>query len=282
MHKFSIEELYKRVAKIDVLRNDTKSVIRHGAGFFYRYKENIFFATKREHIIIEEKAFLPDSLVLHPDIEAKTSGVNGITLQLYDENEKPTWRLLPTQTEDQYVSIPVQSVTTEKSFVQYFVSKVQLPTYVLLPLDETTLKIPVSTCVSLANYFFYSQEDDERLRKEIENEQRFRIYRKGFALDMLEMVLLLMEKNISVMKSLETKSFPQELLDCLRTHQKLVDELEKIISQFSDVLEPSVSERIQNLFNIVKKENFLQDYPVVHYLINRILSQFGNNIIYLQ
>lgn len=159
----------------------------------------------------------------------------------------------------------------------------QLPTDVLLPIDETMLKIPVSTCVSLANYFFYSKEEDERLiRKEIENEQRFRIYRKGFALDMLEMVLLLMEKNMVVMKSLEAKSAPQDLSDCLRTHQKLVDELAKIIRQFSDVLDPSVSERIQNLFNIVKKENFLQDYLVAHYLINRILSQFGNNIIYLQ
>lgn len=78
MHKFSIEEMYKKVAKIDVLRNDTNSVIRHSAGFFYCYNENIFFVTKREHIIIEEKMFLPDSLVLYPNIEAKTSGVNAL------------------------------------------------------------------------------------------------------------------------------------------------------------------------------------------------------------
>lgn len=282
MLKFPIEELYRRVAKIEALRNDTNSVIRHGSGFFYRYNETIFFVTKRDHIIVEERAFLPDSLILYPNIEAKTADLSGIALQLYDENEKPTWRLLPTQTEEQYVSIPVKDITSELDFTNYFLSSVKFPTNVLLPIDEITLQIPVSTCVSLANYFFSREDDEHIVRKEIESGEGFRIYRSGFALDMLEMVLLLIEKNMSTIKSNETKPAWEELPNYLRTHQNLISELEKIMNQFNDVLEPSTFERVRNVFNIVKSENFMQEYFTVNYLINRILSQLGNNIIYLQ
>jgi hypothetical protein len=282
MIKFPIEELYRRVAKIDVLRNDTDSVVKQGSGFFYWYNDTVFFVTKRNYLIMEERAFLPDSLVLYPNIEAKAAELDGITLQLYDKNEKPVWRLLPTQTLEQYVSIPIKNGTSGMDFTNYFVSTSMFPKNVLLPMAEITLQIPVATCVSMANYFFYSHDGIEhKFRKEIEDDYRFSINRRGFAQDMLEMVLLLMEKNMFVIKSNEANPEWDELPNHLRIHQSLIAELEKIINQFNDVLEPSAFERVKNVFNIVKSENFMLDYFVVTALINRILMQLGN-IAHLQ
>ncbi|HET6458174.1 MAG TPA: hypothetical protein VFG24_04775 [Nitrosopumilaceae archaeon] len=120
MLEFPIDELFRRLAKFDAIREDKDMVIGFGVGFFYWHNDDIFFVTYRDHVIIEKKAFLPDSITLYPSTEIKNSSRKAITVPLYDENEKPIWRVLPTNSEQIFVSIPIPKATTEFDFTRYF------------------------------------------------------------------------------------------------------------------------------------------------------------------
>lgn len=277
MNTFPIDELYKRMGKINLLRDDKKAVIGTGTGFFYKNSQNgIYFATKRDSIIIEEKGFLPDSVVLHPNIEAKNFGNrNGITLSLYDENEKPTWRMLPSKNTESFVSIPVTDQDSQLEFTKYFVSYEQFPPKVYLPLEEISLEFQIGTAVSIANYFFYADKKSEKtIQRHIEHQIGFNINRKGFAKDMLEMTLRLLDCNISdLVKS--GNSYEKYM----KIHQGLIDELENIMIQFGDVLVPSILARIKSIFELIKQKNFLDEHLIIRHLINRVLQQLGQNIM---
>ncbi|MDE1725532.1 MAG: hypothetical protein KGH76_06520 [Thaumarchaeota archaeon] len=54
MLEFPIDEIYRRVARFDVVDNDKGTTIGSGVGFFYWHNDNVFFATNRSHIAIEE------------------------------------------------------------------------------------------------------------------------------------------------------------------------------------------------------------------------------------
>ncbi|MCV0366360.1 MAG: hypothetical protein K5798_03720 [Nitrosopumilus sp.] len=277
MNTFPIDELYKRMGKINLLRNDKQSVIGIGTGFFYKNSENgIYFATKRDSIIIEEKGFLPDSIVLHPNIEAKNFGNgNGITLSLYDENEKPTWRMLPSKNTESFVSIPVTNQDPQLEFTEYFVSYEQFPSKVYLPLGGISLEFQTGTAVSIANYFFYADKKSEKtIQMHIEQQIGFNINRKGFAKDMLEMTLRLLDCNISDLVKLDNGYEKY-----MKIHQGLTDELEKIMIQFGDILIPSIFTRIKSIFELIKQKNFLDDHLIIRHLINRVLQQIGQNIM---
>ena len=278
MDSFPIAEIYKKVARINLLRDNTKSVIGTGTGFFYwNYNDGIYFVTKRNSIIVEEKGFLPDSVVLYPNIEAKNFGDgNGMSLSLYDKNEKPTWRMLPGRFHESFVSIPVTKQIPELQFTEFFVATESLPSQVYLPLGEVSLEFQIPVAVSLADYFFYSDSKNEKIiHKHVEDQVGFKINRKGFAKDMLEMVLMLINYN---MEDLEKSSNSDKYL---KIHQGLVLELDKIIRQFSDVLVPSILQRIKNIFELLNQKNFLEDNLVIRFLINRVLQQLGQNIFFI-
>ncbi len=279
MDSFPIAEIYKKVAKINLLRDSNKSVIGTGTGFFYwNYNDGIYFVTKRDSIIVEEKGFLPDSVVLYPNIEAKNFGDgNGMSLSLYDKNEKPTWRMLPGSFNEPFVSIPVSDQIPDLEFTDFFVATESLPSLVYLPLGEVSLEFQIPIAVSLADYFFYSDSENEKnFHKHVEDQVGFKINRKGFAKDMLEMVLVLVNYN---MEDLEKTNKNTEKY--LNIHQGLILELNKIIRQFSDVLTPSILERIKNIFELLNQKNFLADNLVIRFLINRVLQQLGNNISFI-
>ena len=277
MNSFPITALYKKIAKIQLLRDDTNSIIGTGTGFFYwNYNDGVYFATKRDSIIIEEQGFLPDSIVLHPNIEAKIFGNgNGITLSLYDEHEKPTWRMLPSKSNEAFVSIPV-SDKVEFEFNEYFIATNSLPSEVYLPLGEVSLEFQIPIAVSLADYFFYSDTKTEKIiHHHVEDQVGFKINRKGFAKDMLEMVLMLIHYNLEDLgKSNKNAKYH-------KIHQGLVLELDKIIKQFSDVLIPSILGRIKSIFELLNQKNFLEDNLVIKFLINRVLQQLGQNIFFI-
>ncbi|MDE2588609.1 MAG: hypothetical protein KGL95_02940, partial [Patescibacteria group bacterium] len=65
MLEFPIEKIYRKVAKFDVIDKGTK--IGSGSGFFYEYNDTVYFVTKRNNVIIKEKTFLPDSIILYLD-----------------------------------------------------------------------------------------------------------------------------------------------------------------------------------------------------------------------
>lgn len=279
MNTFPIAEIYKKVAKINLLRDDKNTVIGNGTGFFYwNYNDGIYFVTKRDSIIVEEKGFLPDSVVLYPNIEAKNFGDgNGITLSLYDKNEKPTWRMLPTKLDESFVSIPVTNQIPDLEFTEFFVATESLPSEVYLPLGEVSLEFQIPIAVSLADYFFYSDVKNEKIiHKHVENQVGFKLNRKGFAKDMLEMVLLLINYNLD-----DLGKSNKESENYLKIHQGLVLELDKIIKQFSDVLAPSILERIKNIFELLQQKNFLDDNWIIKSLINRVLQQMGQNIVFI-
>lgn len=264
------------MGKINLLRDDKKDVIGTGTGFFYKNsKDGIYFATKRDSLIIEEKGFLPDSVVLHPNIEAKNFGNGyGITLSLYDENERPTWHMLPSKNIERLVSIPVTDQDSQLEFTKYFVSSEQFPSKVYLPLGETSLEFQIETAASIANYFFYSDKKSEKtIQTHIEHQIGFNINRKGFAKDMLEMTLRLIDCNIS---DLIKSNYEYEKY--IKIHEGLMSELENIMIQFGHVLIPPILARIKNIFELIKQKNFLDDYLIIHYLINRVLQQLGQNV----
>ncbi|TLX90216.1 MAG: hypothetical protein E6K93_05935 [Thaumarchaeota archaeon] len=291
MLEFPIDEIYRRVAKFDALREDKDLIIGSGSGFLYWYNDNVFFATHRDHIIIEEKAFLPDSIILYINTESKNSDGTKITIPLYDKTEKPVWRVLPSEPEQIIVSIPIPKAIAELDYTRYFLAPVNLPSVVLLPVNDITLKIPVSTGVSLSNYFFYSQSrTDKRLQKMIERYSDFKINRKGFATDMTEMVLVLLQHNLDKLDKLNeiakrnnkfSKKRQEELSVYLSIHNNLVHELEEIMIRFSDELEPSIFDRIQKIFTILKDGN-LEDYLVVRHLIQKVLILLGEKILFMQ
>jgi len=275
---FPIVEIYKKVARINLLRDSNKSVIGTGTGFFYwNYNDGIYFVTKRDSIIVEEKGFLPDSVVLYPNIEAKNFGDgNGMSISLYDENEKPTWRMLPGRFNESFVSIPVTKQIPELQFTEFFVATESLPSQVYLPLEKVSLEFQIPMAVSLADYFFYSDSKNEKIiHKHVENQVGFKINRKGFAKDMLEMVLMLINYN---MEDIEKSNNSEKYL---KIHHGLVLELDKIIRQFSDVLIPPVLQRIKNIFELINQKNFLEDNLVIRFLINRVLQQLGQNIFFI-
>lgn len=278
MEYFPIAEIYKKVAKINLLRDSNNSVIGTGTGFFYwNYNDGIYFVTKRDSIIVEEKGFLPDSVVLYPNIEAKNFGDgNGMSLPLYDKNEKPTWRMLPGRFNEPFVSIPVTKQIPELEFTEFFVATESLPSLVYLSLREVSLEFQIPIAVSLADYFFYSDSKNEKIiHHHVENQVGFKINRKGFAKDMLEMVLMLINYNMEDLEKTNNNSKYHKI------HQGLVLDLNKIIKQFNDVLIPSILERIKNIFELLNQKNFLEDNLVIRFLINRVLQQLGQNISFI-
>lgn len=198
MPEFPIEEIYKKVAKFDVV--DRGTTVSSGVGFFYWYKDNAYFVTKRDYVVIEEKAFLPDSITLYLDTDYGFDKTM-ISLPLYNNIEIPVWRVILTEQNETIISIPIPKSIVSLDLTQCFLSLSSLPSQVYLQVDDTSLNISVSTCVLLANYFFYSNSSNEKaLQKRIEENEEYRINRKGFARDMVEMVLVLIQNNLDKMK----------------------------------------------------------------------------------
>lgn len=281
MLEFPIEKIYRKVAKFDVIDKGTK--IGSGSGFFYEYNDTAYFVTKRNNVIIKEKTFLPDSIILYLDTNQGCDKTR-IPLALYNKEEKSVWRVILSEQEEAIISIPIPKTVAELDFAHCFLSLADLPSHVYLQDDDMTLNIPVSTCISLASYFFYSNPSNEKiLQKRIEKNGKYRINRRGFATDMIEMVLILIQHNLDRIKNIEkTKKITQkEISNYLAVHDNLTSELEKIMIQFSDVLEPSIFERIQKIFDILKNGN-LEDYLIVRHLIRKVLVLLGQNILFMQ
>jgi hypothetical protein len=287
MLEFPIEEFYRRVAKFDALREDKGTIIGAGAGFFYWYNDEVFFVTNRDHIAIEEKAYLPDSIILYLNTVSENSYGSKITLQLFDKAERPVWRVLASDSGRIFVSIPIPKAILKLDYTHYFFAQVRFPSTVCLPVDDIILNIPVSTGVSVADYFFYSNsQNGKTLQKRIEERDDFRINRRGFATDMVEMVLVLLQHNLYRLweagkKKGSSEKIKDEISTCMKIHDNLVHELEKIMIQFSDVLEPSIFERIQKIFTILKEGN-PEDYFAVRHLIYKVLMLLGQNILFTQ
>jgi len=166
--------MYSKVARFNAVQynknNKPRVITNAGSGFFYTYQDQAYFVTDRTYVIIEEKAFLPDYIIIHNNIERQTQipSAEGIEVQLYDKNERPVWNVLPVlDSERILISIPIphdlfgqkQVGIAENSFL----STEQLPKEVFLSLENSSqttddadmsLSIPVSTGLSLADYFF--------------------------------------------------------------------------------------------------------------------------------
>ena len=290
---FSIIQMYGKVARFNAVqygRDGRPNVTANaGSGFFYSCEDQAYFVTDRNYVIIEEKAFLPDSIIVYQNSIEQQRGVpsvEGMKIPLYDKNERPAWQVLswPVQDESRVpISIPVPHgivqgrVSPETSFL----ATEQLPKEVYLNTasddgKDVSLIIPVATGLSLADYFLYSEKSNEKeLQRRIEKpyghayrdydhneldqviEVNFNIRRKGFAKDMVEMVLVLLEQNMDRFKELrerqnlpdpvketdpesrgDMRKEPKDVPELLQAHSKLIVELEKIMGQFQDVLEP--------------------------------------------
>lgn len=282
MPEFPIDEIYRRVARFDAIDDKKGTTISSGSGFFYLYDDEIYLATTRNYIIEEEKAFLPDSIIVY--IDTGSPDKLKITLSLYDKAEKPIWRVITTEEEQVFISIPIPRATGP-DFTHWFIALERLPGVVYLPVDDISLNLPISTAVSLSDYLFYSQPQNEKtLQQRIEKYGDFRINRKGFAKDMIEMVLVLLQHNLDKINEVSEKKSKKEQgeLDVyLTVHDNLVVELEKIMIQFGDVLEPSMLERMKNIFAILKDHNF-EDYIIAKHLIRKALLSLGQNILFTQ
>ena len=190
-----------------------------------------------------------------------------------------------------------------------------------------SLSIPASIGLSLADYFFYSDKSNEKeLQKEVEKKYHsyynhiydevnqiidvdFKINRKSFAEDMIEMILVLLEQNMDSIKrivdeqkklrsileeNLETaRQNSKKISELMHTYLNLMKELENIMAQFQDVLEPSIFDRMQTMFKLLMtKQNRSMglalmmknesDYVIVKHLIHKILEQMGRNIVFVQ
>lgn len=155
MLDFPIDEIHRRVARFDAIDEDKDIPIGSGSGFFYLYNDTIFFATNRENVIVEEKAFLPDSLTLYLNADMGSEKTK-VTLPLYDTTEKPVWRVFLPEQDKVLISIPIPRIIPELDFTCCFLSLYHLPSRVCLQADDITLTIPVSVCISLADYFFHA------------------------------------------------------------------------------------------------------------------------------
>ncbi|GEM_PF-3899386 len=283
MLEFPITEIYRRVAKFDVIDEDKKSKVGSGCGFFYLcddkafFETKIFFVTKRSYVAIEEHGFLPDSIILHIPTDSGMDTVD-ISLKLYDNEEKPVWRVLSQELESILISIPLPS-SIQVDYRRCFLSQHYLPTLVYLRMHDGTLNIPARVCLSVAEYIFYSDAQNEQsLQKMIEKGDGFRINRKGFARDMIEMILVLLQHNL---EELAKSSDGGKCGNSTALHYKLVSELEKVIIQFGDALEPSIFEKVQNIFAILREHN-LEDYLAVRHLIRKVLLLLGQDILFVQ
>ena len=72
--------MYSKVVRFNAVQYDKNGrprvVANAGSGFFYTYENNAYFVTDRNYVIIEEKAFLPDSIIIHQNnIERQTNPV---------------------------------------------------------------------------------------------------------------------------------------------------------------------------------------------------------------
>ena len=346
--------MYSKVARFNAVQYDHNGkanvTVNAGSGFFYTFNGDAYFVTDRRYVIIEEKAFLPDSIIIHQNnIEWQTrhaASIEGMEISLYDKNEKPVWQVLSHSEQDDKrmlisVHIP-QDMAHERQIISpeaSFLATEQLPKEVFLAMDdnmqkikngkETSLSIPVSIGLSLADYFLYSDKSNEKeLQKKIEKQYlhsyqnyryddideiidvNFKIHRKSFAKDMIEMVLVLLDQNmdkikeISYTQNLQHRDESNQELEKIREkskkfselshiHSNLIKELEKITEQFQDVLEPSIFDRIDTIFKIMMtKQNSLaglsllvrneSDYVIVKHLIHKILEQLGKNIVFVQ
>lgn len=279
MPEFPIDEIYRRVARFDAIDDKKGTTIGTGSGFFYWYNDEIYLATSRNYIIMEEKAFLPDSIIVYVDTEPADK--TRITLPLYDKTEKPIWRVLTSEQEQAFISIPIPR-TGGLDFTHWFLALKRLPSTVYLPVDDISLNLHIPTGVSLADYFFYSQPENEKaLQKRIEWHDDFRINRRGFARDMIEMVLVLVQHNLDKIEAAGKKGRKEELDIHLLIHDNLISELENIMIKFGDVLEPSVLDKIRNIFAILKERN-LEDHLVARHLIRKVLLLLGENILFTQ
>ena len=347
--------MYRKVARFNTVRYDKNKKLRvtanAGSGFFYTHENQVYFVTDRNYVIIEEKAFLPDSIIIHRNSiewQTKHTPIEGMEIPLYDKNEKPVWQVLPVP--EQYerrvlISIPMpQEIARQRqidSLESSFLAIEQFPKEVYLTIDDDdvqeikndkdiSLSIPVQTGLSLADYFLYSDKSNEKeLQKNIEKQHRhsyhnynyddinqtidvnFKIHRKNFAKDMVEMILVLLEQNMDKTKKLtdeqnlkdhnesdseeseRRRNESKEISELLQIHSNLMKELENIIEQFQDVLEPSIFDRIETIFKIMMtKQNRLaglllltkneSDYLIVKHLIHKILDQMGRNIVFVQ
>ena len=348
--------MYGKVARFNTVQYDKSEkprvIANAGSGFFYMHENQAYFVTDRNYVIIEEKAFLPDSIIIHQNnIEhqgKQIQSIEGMEISLYDKNERPIWHVLSEPEQDGkriLISIPIpqdiahqrQIVSTETSFL----ATEKFPKEVYLTINEDgrqkikddenlSLSIPIPVGLSLADYFLYSDKSNEKkLQKKIEKQHRysyqnynyndvdqvidvnFKIHRKSFAKDMVEMVLVLLEKNIDKTKKLtdgqnlkghnesdsdkpeRRRKESKEISELLQIHSNLMKELENIIEQFQDVLEPSIFDRVETIFKIMMtKQNRLagllllikneSDYLIVKHLIHKILDQMGRNIVFVQ
>ena len=340
--------MYSKVARFNAVQygRDGKPnvAVNAGSGFFYSCENQAYFVTDRNCVIIEEKAFLPDSIIIYQNSIEQQRGVpsaEGMKVPLYDKNEKPVWKVLswPVQDESRVpISVPITQGIAQGRVVPEasFLATRQLPKEVYLNTagddgKDVSLSIPVAIGLSLADYFLYSEKSNEKeLQRKIEKpyghayrdynhnevdqviEVNFNIRRKGFAKDMVEMVLVLLEQNMDRFKELrDRQNLPdsvqepspesrggirkesKDISELLQTHSKLMEELEKIMGQFHDVLAPSIFDRIETMFKIMMtKQNRLAglspllkneaDYIIVKHLIHKILEQLGRNIVFTQ
>lgn len=140
--------MYGKVGQFNTVQNTKdgkpKVISNAGSGFFYLHKDKVYFATDRRYVIMEEKAFLPDSIIIYQNnIEWETknnSSVAGMEISLYDKNEMPVWQILPfVATQDvrtMLVSIPIsQTIIVQRQLCNSefcFVSLEQFPKEVFL------------------------------------------------------------------------------------------------------------------------------------------------------
>jgi hypothetical protein len=280
MTDFPLDEIYRRISRFDVIDRDIP--IGSGSGFFYWYNDSIFFATNRDNVIIEEEAFLPDYIILHTNADQKPDKTT-ITLPLYDKKEKPIWRVFLQEQDEVLISIPVPKIISGIDFTRCFLSLYHLPSRVCLQVDDITLTIPVSTCISLASYFFHSgSKNGKVIQKSIEKQGDFKINRKGFATDMVEMVLVLLQRNLDVINELKVdQKKAGEISYYLRIHSNLINELEKIMIQFSDVLDLQIYDKVQKIFNVLK-DGSSDNHTIARHLIRKALMLLGQNILFTQ
>ena len=285
MLEFPLKEIYKRIARFDVIDKEQGSRIGVGCGFFCLYNDKIFFVTKRSHVAVEEEGFLPESIVLHIPTDSGLDTME-MVLHLYDKKGNPVWRMLLQEPNDVLISIPLFDTIPMINRTQCFLSRFAPPSLVYLPMYDTTLSIPIPICLSLTEYVFYSDTQNEHaFRNAVERDGEFRINRRGFARDMAEMILVLLQHNLDKLSETEklnkTDGGREELESYLAMHDKLVSELENIMTRFSDVLEPTVFEKMQNIFSILMGHS-LEDYLAARHLIRKVLLLLGSNILFAQ
>lgn len=285
MLDFPLVEIYKKIARFDAIDKEGGRRVGTGCGFFCLYNDSTYFVTKRSSLAVEEEGFLPESIILHIPTDSGLDTMRMI-LHLYDKEEKPVWKLLLQEPDDMLVSIPLYDTVSRISDAQCFLSRFAPPSLVYLPIHDTTLSIPIPICLSLAEYVFYSDTQNEKaLRREMERDGEFRINRRGLARDMVEMVLVLLQHSLDKILAAEDIGKTEEGRDALDTllarHGNLVSELEKIMARFSDVLEPKAFEKIQNIA-LILKEHSIHDHIAARHLIRKLLLLLGQNILFVQ